>query len=259
MLETAILCIQCPDRKGIVAKIANWVFQHQGNIIRSNQYSTNPQHGQFFMRLEFCFDMDAYSKGPLENEFQAIADQFNCQWKIHYKSKPLRFAVLVSQDDHCLLDLLYHWSISELDGKIAAVISNHKICEKLANLYQIPFYYFPVTTDKKHQQEQKILECTKETTDFLVLARYMQILTPDFLSRYGKDIINIHHSFLPSFIGANPYRQAYERGVKIIGATAHYVTEDLDEGPIIEQLVEPISHHDHVNALKRKGKHTEQF
>jgi len=259
MLETAILCIQCPDQAGIVAEVSTWVYQHQGNIICSNQYSTDLTCGRFFMRLEFYFDTTVYPKQQLESDFAAIAVKLNCQWQIHYKSKKLRFAILASKHDHCLFELLYRWRANEIAGEITAIISNHKACEKLANAHQLPFHYFPIANNTKQQQEKQIIELTQKTTDFLVLARYMQILSPEFLSEYNKDIINIHHSFLPSFTGANPYRQAYERGVKIIGATAHYVTEQLDEGPIIEQMVEPISHHDQIKALKRKGKHIEKL
>jgi len=259
MLETAILCIQCPDKAGIVAKVSAWVFQFQGNITRSDQYSTDPTKGQFFMRLEFCFDAKLHPKPQLEKDFQAIAAKFNFQWNIAYKSKKLRFAVLVSKEEHCLFELLYHWRSEEVAGEITAIISNHKNCEKLAKLHQLPFYYFPVAKNAQQQQEKQIIDIIKKTSDFLVLARYMQILSPEFLTEYGKDIINIHHSFLPSFVGADPYRQAYERGVKIIGATGHYVTEQLDEGPIIEQMVEPISHHDQIKDLKRKGKHIEKL
>jgi len=258
MRETAVLTIQCPDQPGIVAKISTWVFEHQANITRSDQYSTDPIKGQFFMRLEFCFDSDAYTKQQLEKDFKTLADPMHCQWEIYYKSEKLRFAILVSQHDHCLLDLLYHWHAEEIAGEITAVISNHPDCERLADQHQLLFYHLPISKNTKQQQEQELFSLVDDVSDFLVLARYMQILTPEFLALYGRDIINIHHSFLPSFIGAEPYHQAHERGVKLIGATAHYVTQQLDEGPIIEQSVESVSHHDDVNSLIRKGKHIEK-
>jgi len=258
MQEIAILRIQCPDRPGIVALISTWVSQHHGNIIRSDQYSTDPSQGQFFMRLEYCFDTSKISKEQLENDFQAIAKKLHANWEINYKNDKLPFVILASKHDHCLFELLYHWRSNEINGEITSIISNHRDCEQLAIQHQLPFHYLPITRATKQQQENQILDIVQNSSNFLVLARYMQILSKEFLLRYQKPIINIHHSFLPSFVGANPYKQAYERGVKIIGATAHYVTEILDEGPIISQRVEPISHHDSIRDLKHKGKHIEK-
>jgi len=258
MQETAILRIQCPDKPGIVAAISTWVSKHNGNIIRSDQYSTDPMQGQFFMRLEYCFDAKTSTKEQLENNFQPIAKKLDAQWKIDYKSNKPRFAILASKEDHCLFDLLYHWRSKEIGGEITAIISNHSDAKNLADHHNLPFHYCPIKKNTKREQEKQILGLIDGSTDFLVLARYMQILSPEFLSQYRNDIINIHHSFLPSFAGANPYRQAYERGVKLIGATAHYVTDALDEGPIIAQRVERISHHDSITDLKRKGKHIEK-
>lgn len=257
MQQTVILCVQCPDRPGIVALISTWVSEHKGNIIRSDQHSTDPIQGQFFMRLEFFID-SPLSKEQIEKDFHPIAEQLNAEWTMSFKSNKPRFAILVSKHDHCLFDLLYHWRANEIGGDVTAIISNHNDSESLAKQHQLPFHYLPTTKSTKREQEQAVLNLVKESTDFIVLARYMQILSPEFLSQYQKPIINIHHSFLPSFVGANPYAQAYERGVKIIGATAHYVTDVLDEGPIIAQRVEPISHHDSINDLKRKGKHIEK-
>jgi len=258
-MQTAILLIQCPDKPGIVATISSWIFQQQANIIRSDQYSTNPSSNQFFMRLEFCFDDKKLTKAQLEQGFSSIAAQICAQWKIFYKNEKLRMGILVSQHDHCLYDLLYHWKSAEINVDIPFILSNHHHCETLAKQHKIDFHYLPLTTKNKLEQEQRVLELVKDQTDFLALARYMQILSLQFLNRYNKDIINIHHSFLPSFVGANPYQQAYDRGVKIIGATAHYITEVLDEGPIIGQMVEQVAHYDSVNDLKRKGKHIEKL
>lgn len=257
-MQSAILLIQCPDTAGIVAKLSNWVFQQGANIIRSDQYSTDPSGGQFFMRLEFYFDVAQHSIESLRDGFTALGETLKATWSIREKSDKLRMGILVSQHDHCLYDLLYHWRSQEIDADIACIISNHPDSKDIAKMHGIPFYHLPVNADTKAQQENDVLKLVQDKTDFLVLARYMQILSADFLQRYNKDIINIHHSFLPSFIGANPYRQAYERGVKIIGATAHYVTEILDDGPIIEQMVERVSHLDCPNSLKRKGKHIEK-
>lgn len=257
MQQTAILRIQCPDRPGIVAMISSWISEHKGNIIRSDQYSSDPIQGQFFMRLEFFIDAPS-SKDVLEKSFEPIAEALNAGWKLNFKSDKPRFAILVSKHDHCLFELLYHWRTKEICGEVTNIISNHPDAESLAKQHQLPFHYLPITKSTKQEQEKTLLNRINDSTDFIVLARYMQILSPEFLAAYQKPIINIHHSFLPSFVGANPYAQAFERGVKIIGATAHYVTEDLDEGPIIAQRVEPISHHDSIDDLKRKGKHIEK-
>ncbi|MFW5775055.1 MAG: formyltetrahydrofolate deformylase [Chitinivibrionales bacterium] len=256
--ETAILLVQCPDQKGIVAKISDFVYRYNGNILQSDQYSTDPQNGRFFMRLEFCFDPQQVPPAHLEKEFEILAGGLNADWAIKYASARLKMGIMVSRFDHCLVDLLYLWRSGELKVDIPVVISNHPDVEEIVTSYGVAFNYVPVEKDRKRQNEQQQLDMLGET-DFLVLARYMQILSGYFIAGYGKDIINIHHSFLPSFKGANPYRQAYDRGVKVIGATAHYVTEDLDEGPIIEQVVENVSHRDTVQDLKRKGKHLEKI
>lgn len=258
-MKTAILLIQCPDKPGIVAAISNWVFDHQANIIRLDQYSTDPNGGRYFMRLEFCFDEQQLTKSEMVASLETLCQSLSAQWQIFYAKEKLRMGILVSQHDHCLYDLLYHYKSGEIDVDIPFIISNHQDLAGLAAQFDIPFHHLPVTADSKAQQEAAVLDLVQSETDFLVLARYMQILSANFLQQYQNDIINIHHSFLPSFIGANPYRQAFDRGVKIIGATAHYVTDVLDEGPIIEQMVERVSHHDNVEALKRKGKHIEKL
>lgn len=258
-MESAVFLIQCTDQKGIVAKISDFVFRYDGNIIQSDQYTTDPANGQFFMRVEFCFDPLIVSKSHLEDEFSILARTLNAQWNIHYINKKYRMGILVSKQDHCLIDTLYHWKCRELNVEIAFVISNHNSVSEIVKHYNVPFYYMPIDPKDKKKQEIEILNLVKNETDFLVLARYMQVLTEDFLKEYRKDVINIHHSFLPSFKGANPYRQAYERGVKVIGATAHFITDELDEGPIIEQVVERVSHRENVEALMRKGKNLEQL
>lgn len=258
-METAVFLIQCTDQRGIVARVSDFVFRYNGNIIQSDQHTTDPENGQFFMRLEFCFDPDFVSHKHLEDEFGILARTLNAQWQIHYVRQRLRMGILVSKQDHCLLDILYQWKSNELSVDIPFVISNHEAVRDSVEHYGIPFLYYPLNEVSKGQQENAILSSVADKTDFLVLARYMQILSESFIISYNKPIINIHHSFLPSFKGANPYRQAYERGVKLIGATSHYVTADLDEGPIIEQMVDRVSHRDNVEILMRKGKKLEQI
>jgi len=257
-MERAALLIQCPDRKGIVARVSQFVFSYGGNITSSDQYTTDPDNGRFFMRVEFCFDGAPDEKRAIEKELAVLGGSLEADWELHYESRVMRMAIAVSRYDHCLVDLLYRVSRNELPVTIPMVISNHEVTRPLVEQQGIPFVYLPVTKETRREQEQQILDVLRDRTDFLVLARYMQVLSEDFLRGYGKDVINIHHSFLPSFTGANPYRQAYDRGVKIIGATAHYATPDLDEGPIIEQVVERVSHRDDAVALQRVGRSLEQ-
>lgn len=258
-MENAIVLIQSPDRKGLVARVSEFIFTHDANIIAADQYSTDPSNGRFFMRLEFCFNESRLAPKTLETEFASLAATLDAQWEIHYATRAMRMGILVSKQDHCLFDLLYRWRSKELFVDIPFVISNHADLCEIVKSYNIPFYHIPALISDKQASEKQIIEIAREQCDFLVLARYMQILSSGFLNDFGKDIINIHHSFLPSFKGADPYRQAYERGVKIIGATAHYVTIDLDEGPIIEQCVERVSHRDNVDALRRKGRNLEKL
>jgi formyltetrahydrofolate deformylase len=258
-MENAVILIQCPDHKGIIAKISDFVFRYDGNIIQSDQYSTDPAGGRFFMRLDFTFDPVKVPQSHLEKEFDILARTLDAVWEIHYASAVMRMGVLVSKADHCLAEVLYLYRTGELKVSIPFVISNHPDAAGMVGQSGIPFYHIESTRGSKEECERRILETACGTTDFLVLARYMQVLSAPFLQSYGRDIINIHHSFLPSFKGADPYQQAYERGVKVIGATAHYVTEELDGGPIIEQVVEPVSHRDNAAALKRKGKSLEKI
>ena len=257
-MENAVVLIQCPDQKGLIARISGLVYRCEGNILFADQHTTSAENGLFFFRLEFRFDPLLFSREKIEAAFRDLASELRAQWQIRYGGQRLRCAVLVSSKLHCLSDLLYRHAAGELAMDLAAIISNHADGRPWAELYGIPFIHVPAGPELRAQSEAAILEHVRDT-DFLVLARYMQVLSPDFLAAYGRDIINIHHSFLPSFKGSAPYQQAYERGVKIIGATAHFVTEDLDEGPIIEQVVHKVSHRDDVEALKRKGSDLERM
>lgn len=258
-MEQAILLIQCPDGKGIVAKLSNFVFEHGANIVSSYQYSTDPDGGRFFMRLKFVFDEAEIQRDDLEAGIASLARELDAAWELHFESRVMRMALAVSRFDHCLADLLYRIQSGELRVEVPLVVSNHEDTRELVERYGIPFHYLPVTKESRPEQEQRFLDLIRDSSDFLVLARYMQILSQDFLDGYGKAVINIHHSFLPSFKGANPYRQAHDRGVKIIGATAHFATVSLDEGPIIDQQVGRISHKDKVETLKQKGRDLEKL
>ncbi len=257
-METAVLLIQCPDQQGIVARVSDCIFQHKGNIINSDQYTTDPFGGRFFMRVEFSFSEGKVDKQAFESRWGVIATELGAAWSIHYAPRKPRMGVLVSKFDHCLVDLFYRQRSRELPVEIPFVISNHPDLAETAAAHGVPFHHVPFTAETQKENEETILERVRGATDFLVLARFMRILSGDFLKAYGKDVINIHHSFLPSFKGADPYRQAYNRGVKVIGATAHFATAELDEGPIIEQVVERVSHKDNITELKRKGRALEK-
>jgi formyltetrahydrofolate deformylase len=255
-MKTGVLIFQCLDQKGIVAKLAEFIFKHNANIICADQYSTNPKEGYFFIRIEFCFNSKEATFAKLREDFIKIAAAFKARWKMVDKDEKIKMGILVSSPDHCLAELLYQWRSGDLNVDIPFVISNHDKHAELLRRYGIPYYI--VAADSKDRKEKEILKLI-EKSDFLVLARYMQILSSDFLKVYNKDIINIHHSFLPSFKGANPYLQAHEKGVKVIGATAHFVSANLDEGPIVEQLVARVTHKDSVEDLKNKGKNLEKI
>ncbi|MFC1596188.1 formyltetrahydrofolate deformylase [Candidatus Margulisiibacteriota bacterium] len=254
----AHLLISCPDQKGIVAKVSNFIFEHGGNIIQSDQHSTDYQNGRFFMRLEFSPDNFDLSPEAFHTEFSKLARQFQMDWEINYTKDIKRMALFASQETHCILDLLWRWKAGELPVDIPCIISNHETMKEVADDFNLPFHHFHITKENKSEQESKILEILQGQVDFIVLARYMQILSDSFVDQYPHKIINIHHSFLPAFAGAKPYRQAMDRGVKIIGATAHYATAVLDEGPIIEQDVIRVSHRDHLSELQAKGKDIER-
>ncbi|HET9918254.1 MAG TPA: formyltetrahydrofolate deformylase [Ktedonobacteraceae bacterium] len=252
------LLISCPDRPGIVAAVSQFIFQYQGNICESDQHSTDLHHGTFFMRISFTEDSFSLSREALVQAFTPIAEAFGMDWSVHYSRQQRRAALLVSKYDHCLVDLLWRWKSGELNMEIPCIVSNHRDLEPIARMYDIPYLYFPVRREQRREDEQRMLEWLSGKVDFLILARYMQILEPFFVNAYPRQIINIHHSFLPAFVGARPYVQAFERGVKLIGATAHYVTESLDEGPIIAQDVIHCNHRDQLEDLMRKGKEVER-
>jgi formyltetrahydrofolate deformylase len=255
---TACLLICCPDRPGIVAGVSQFLYQLGANILDASQHSTDPREGLFFIRMEF--QLDLLDKPALEAAFQQqVAAPLQMEWKIDYSDRRKRMAIMVSAYDHCLLELLWRWKSGELPVDIPLVISNHSQLEKECAAMDIPFHYLPVTNATKALQEQAAIRLLEEhTVDFTVLARYMQILSPQFVSHYPQRIINIHHSFLPAFAGARPYLNAYTRGVKLIGATAHYVTNELDEGPIIEQDVARVSHKHTVEDLVMLGRDIER-
>jgi formyltetrahydrofolate deformylase len=256
--HTITLLISCPDRPGIVAAISKFLFEHNGNIVQSDQHSTNTQDCIFFMRISFVEHGFSLSPAEFKEAFSVIADTFHIQWSIHYSQQRKRAGIFVSKLDHCLMDLLWRWERGELAVDIPFIVSNHRDLEALAQMYHIPYYYYPMQKESRREDQQRLLEFVYGKVDFLILARYMQILEPFFVDAYPHQIINIHHSFLPAFIGANPYKKAFDRGVKIIGATAHYITKDLDEGPIIAQDVSHCDHEDTVEDLIRKGRDVER-
>ncbi len=263
---TARLLIGCADRPGIVAAVSGFLLEQGANIVSSHQYSTDPIGGRFFMRTElFLRELGASPVEPearrrFERLFAAdVADRLGMEWEIRYLGQRRRIAILVSHHDHCLLDLLWRWRRNELDGDVVAVISNHEDLRRETEATGVVYHHVPVPPDAKPEAEAAMLDLLVGRADLLVLARYMQILSGDFLDRVGMPAINIHHSFLPAFAGANPYRRARERGVKLIGATAHYVTEQLDEGPIIDQDVVRVDHRQSVAELERVGRDIERL
>jgi len=255
----ATLILSCPNQKGLVAQISQFIFQHKGDIINLDEH-VDKEEQMFFIRVEWDLKESTVSTDQFEKEFELLAKKFSASWEIKYSCNKARIAIFVSKYDHCLQEILWRYSYNELDAEIVMIISNHENLKYLADRHSIPFYYFPITKETKPEQEEKQLALlTEYKIDTIVLARYMQILSSKFIEKYPKGIINIHHSFLPAFIGADPYKRAYERGVKLIGATSHYVTEDLDEGPIIEQDVERITHKDSLKDLIRKGRDLERL
>ncbi|HEY4279803.1 MAG TPA: formyltetrahydrofolate deformylase [Conexibacter sp.] len=259
--NTARLLISCPDRRGIVAAVSRFLFEHGANVLAADQHSTDPEGGTFFMRMEFHLDGLDLGRPELERAFAAtVAEPFGMEWTISYARHAKRIAILVSREEHCLLDLLWRWRSGDLDGDIGVVISNHRDAETDVASFGVPFVHVPVTRETKPQAEAEIVASLRKhgPFDLIVLARYMQILSGDFLAAASAPVINIHHSFLPAFAGADPYRRAGERGVKIIGATAHYVIEELDAGPIIEQDIARVSHRDSVEDLVRLGRDVER-
>lgn len=254
----ARMLISCPDRNGIVAAVSQFLYEHGANIVQSDQYTLNPGGGMFFIRFEFDLNDLERELPVLQEDFARVADRFEMKWLTFRASRKKRLAIFVSKEDHCLLELLWQWQAGDLDADIAMVVSNHPDMRGLVESFGIPFHHIPVTADTKAEAEKKQLETVKGKADIIVLARYMQIISPKFIEQFPNRVINIHHSFLPAFVGGKPYAQAYQRGVKIIGATAHYVTEELDGGPIIEQDVQRVSHRDDVDNLKRIGRTIER-
>jgi formyltetrahydrofolate deformylase len=276
MKSSAILLISCPDQKGEVAAISDFVYRHGGNILHADEHA-DEESGLFLMRVEFDpqdFDIDLFQLNPAQptrsnpaqsgpsdfaRHFEPIASRFQMKWRLAQSSHRPGMIIFVSKYDHCLVDLLYRQKSGELACDISLIISNHPDNQPIADFYKIPYAVVSVTKENKAEAEAKIQSLIDQhKPDFMVLARYMQILSNDFVNRYPQRIINIHHSFLPAFVGARPYHQAFERGVKLIGATSHYVTQVLDDGPIIEQDVVRVSHRDTVEDLIRKGRDLEK-
>jgi formyltetrahydrofolate deformylase len=258
MKKTATLLINCPDRKGLVAAIADFLFRHNANILHADQHQ-DAELNLFLMRVEW--DLAGFGLDPeaFEQAFAPIAAKFDMRWQLKLAGHKPRIAIFVSKYDHCLVDLLYRHQSGELDCEIPLIISNHPDTKRLADFYGIPFKCIPVGKDNKAEAEASQFALLDAIgVDLIVLARYMQVLSPEFVARYPQRIINIHHSFLPAFVGARPYHRAFERGVKLIGATSHYVTEVLDEGPIIEQDIVRVSHRDQLEDLIQKGRDLEK-
>jgi formyltetrahydrofolate deformylase len=263
MKDTAVLLIDCPDRKGLVARVASLLYEHGANILHADQHQDHAL-GLFFMRVEWAlepqsgdssFDLDGF-----ESAFAPLALELDMRWKLFGNGQRPRVALFCSQYLHCMADLLHRWRSGELICEIPLIVSNHRTVEKLAQFYEIPFEFVPVDPVKRSAAETQQLDMLERNRiELVVLARYMQILSPAFVERYPAAIINVHHSFLPAFTGARPYHAAHERGVKLIGATSHYVTEVLDDGPIIEQDVARISHRDQVEDLVARGRDLERL
>jgi len=254
----AILLFTCADQDGIVAKISQFIYNGGGNIIDLDEH-VNQNQKFFSIRVVWSMRNFSIPASQLHDAFDVIGTEFNAHWRIEFSESKLRLAIFVSKYDHCLQEILWRYKMNEYDVEIPLIISNHPDLQELAEANGIPFHVFPITKENKQEQEAREIALMKENNiDLIVLARYMQVLTSEFIQEYRNKIINIHHSFLPGFIGGNPYKQAYERGVKIIGATSHYVTEELDEGPIIEQDIMRITHKDTIKDLIRKGRDLER-
>jgi formyltetrahydrofolate deformylase len=256
--DTAALLIDCPDQRGIVAAVSEFLYRHGANILHADQHQDAELH-LFFMRVEWDLTDFSIPLDQFGTAFAEIAERFAMKWRLERSSRRPRLAVFVSKYDHCLADLLYRWHSGELRCDIISVVGNHRDAEPLAQFYKLPFHHVPVDASRKAEAETAELALLRrERIDLIVLARYMQVLSPRFVAEYPQRIINVHHSFLPAFVGAKPYHQAFERGVKLIGATSHYVTEQLDDGPIIEQSTTRISHRDQLPDLLAKGRDLEK-
>lgn len=252
------LVIGCPDRVGVVAKVSNFLATYNGSITEANHHS-DPESNWFFMRHEICADSLPFDLEGFKTAFAPIANEFNMEWQITDSAAQKKIVLMASKGAHCLVDLLHRWHSGDLHCEIPCVISNHNDLRSIVEWHGIPFFHVPIDKENKKKSFTRVTELiTEHEADTIVLARYMQILPPELCKQYSGKIINIHHSFLPSFIGAKPYHQAHQRGVKLIGATCHYVTEDLDAGPIIEQDIVRISHRDTVEDMVRLGKDCEK-
>jgi formyltetrahydrofolate deformylase len=258
-MNKAILLIQCPDQKGIVAEVSKFLYSYNGNILEIDQH-VDEELSLFFMRAAWELDSFSLKKEEISQQFELeVGAKFNMEFKLHFNFPKPRMAIFVSKLSHCLFDILGRHHAGQLEVDIPLVISNHQNLQSVVEAFGIPFYHIPVTAATKVDAEAQQLELLRENeVDFVVLARYMQIISADFIKNYRNRIINIHHSFLPAFVGAKPYHAAYERGVKIIGATAHYVTEELDAGPIIEQEVARVRHHNTISDLVQIGQDVEK-
>jgi formyltetrahydrofolate deformylase len=255
---TAILLIDCPDRKGLVAAIGEFLYRHNANILHADQHQ-DPEANIFLMRVEWDLAGFDFDLAEFPAKFGPVADKYQMRWGLERCDRRHRLALFVSKYDHCLADLLYRHQSGELACDIPLIVANHPDAKRWADFYGVPFHLVPVELGKKAEAEHKQLDLLRDHgIDLVVLARYMQVLSPGFVAAYRQRVINVHHSFLPAFVGAKPYHRAFERGVKLIGATSHYVTDDLDEGPIIEQDVARISHRDTLEDLLEKGRDLEK-
>ncbi len=258
MKESAVLLVECPDQKGLDAAIADFIFRHDGNILHFEQHQAGQEHF-YLARVEWDLNGFRLKLEDFPKEFGAIATKFSMHWRLAISTHRPRVAIFVSKFDHCLVDLLYRQRNGELACDFSLIVSNHTDAKRHADFYGIAYHYIAVTKETKQEAESRQLELLQENrVDLIVLARYMQVLSADFIARYPQQIINIHHSFLPGFRGGKPHQQAYDSGVKLVGATAHYVTEILDEGPIIEQGVTRITHRDGLEDLVEKGRDLEK-
>ena len=251
--------ITCPDQKGLLAKVTNFFYEREFNIVSCQQY-VNSIEDTYFMRIRIDAAEAEMSKATLEENFARLAEPLQFKWSASYGEQKMNVAIMVSHTSHCLYDLLERHKEGSLDCHVKLIISNHDKLRPIAEMFSMPYYHLPVTKETKLDQEAQVIALLEENQiDLIVMARYMQILSSSFINQYPEQIINIHHSFLPAFQGANPYKKAYERGVKLIGATAHYATEDLDEGPIIQQDVKPVTHESTPTSLKRIGADIERM
>lgn len=257
MTATGILLVSCPDQPGIVAAVASFVAAHGGNVIDLQQH-TDHTDSAFFQRVEFELDNVDLNRDEIATAFAPVADQYAMHWSVRFSDERIRAGVLASREPHCLHDLLNRWRTGELPVDLAVVVSNHADHADLAAWFGVPYVHLPITEDEKAEQELEVRRALEDhAVDLVVLARYMQVLSADMCTAWPERIINIHHSFLPAFQGARPYHQAHERGVKLVGVTAHYATAELDDGPIIDQDVIRVSHRDDVEDLRRKGRDLE--